>query len=129
VGIGTSAPAYKLHVIGDVRGNTFISNTRSYADYVFDAGYELPTLKEVKTYVQQNHHLPEVPTEEEVKKNGLNLSEQSVILLKKVEELTLYAIDQNEKLQSLEQKMNALLEENKKQKEEIEDLKKNRPRP
>jgi hypothetical protein len=121
VGIGTSAPTCKLHVAGDARANAFIAPSHTYADYVFNSDYELPSLRDVKAYIQQNHHLPEVPTEEEVKKTGINLGEQSVILLKKVEELTLYVIDQNEKLQ-------VLMEENKKQQAEIENLKKKKGR-
>ena len=117
VGIGTSAPTCKLHVEGNARADAFFTPSHTYADYVFNSDYELPSLQEVKAYIQQNHHLPEVPTEEEVKKTGINLGDQSVILLKKVEELTLYVIDQNEKLQ-------LLLEENKKQQAEIESLKK-----
>jgi hypothetical protein len=112
VGIGTSAPTCKLHVAGNVRGDAFFSVSHTYADYVFNSDYKLPSLQDVKAYIQQNHHLPEVPTEEDVKKNGINLGDQSVILLKKVEELTLYVIDQNEKLQALEQKVSALQEEN-----------------
>lgn len=123
VGIGISNPGYKLHVIGDIKATSFITGTNvRYADYVFDSGYQLPSLQEVAAYIKQNHHLPEVPSEEEVKRNGLNLSDHQVILLKKIEELTLYVIDQNEKLQLFEKKLNELQEKNKK-------LKKERQRP
>lgn len=128
VGIGTGAPTCKLHVAGNARADAFFTPSHTYADYVFNADYDLPSLQDVKAYIQQNHHLPEVPTEEEVKKTGINLGEQSVILLKKVEELTLYTIDQNEKMQLLQQQMKDLLEENKKQQAEIENLKKKKGR-
>ncbi|MBO9204002.1 MULTISPECIES: bZIP transcription factor [Niastella] len=114
VGIGTSSPYYKLDVLGDVRGFNFYAYYYGWADYVFNADYKLPALRDVKSYIQQHHHLPDVPSEEEVKKDGINLGDQQVILLKKIEELTLYVIEQNEKLQQLEQKVNDLQEENKK---------------
>jgi hypothetical protein len=123
VGIGTSSPGYKLHVAGDIKANTFYSATDTYADYVFDSTYQLPSLQEVKTFIKQNHHLPEVPSESEVKKDGINLGSHQVILLKKIEELTLYAIEHNEKLKLLEEKLNVVLKENDKLKEEVKGLK------
>jgi hypothetical protein len=99
VGIGTVNPAQKLQVNGTIRATGYIADSHSYADYVFDPGYQLPSLRDIETYIKQNHHLPEVPSEEEVTKNGINLTEHQVILLKKIEELTLYTIDQNKQLQ------------------------------
>ena len=81
------------------------------------------TLDEVKAYIKQNHHLPEVPSEEEVNITGINLGAQSVILLKKIEELTLYVIDQNEKQKLLEEKLIEVLKDNDKLKEEVKELK------
>ena len=113
VGIGVDNPAYKLHVNGNIKADAFVAPSKTYADYVFDTTYRLPTLQSVDAYIKQNHHLPEVPSEADVK-DGINLGEHQVILLKKVEELTLYAIDQNEKIQQLEQKMADLMEVNNK---------------
>lgn len=130
VGIGVSSPTHKLHVLGTVRAVNFLSNTTTYADYVFDSTYQLPNLQQVETYINQNHHLPEVPTEAEVKKNGLDIGQHQVILLKKVEELTLYAIQQDkkqleldEKIKALEQKTEALIQANNKLTEELRSVK------
>jgi hypothetical protein len=123
IGIGTSATSFKLHVAGDVKANSYYSASDHYADYVFDSTYQLPSLQEVKAYIKQNHHLPEVPSEVEVKKTGINLGSHQVILLKKIEELTLYVIEQNEKQKLLEEKLNEVLKDNSKLKEEILDLK------
>jgi hypothetical protein len=130
VGIGTMTPQHKLTVNGTVLASTVYTYAGGvYPDYVFDSTYQLPTLQSVEAYIKQNHHLPEVPTEADVK-DGINLGQHQVVLLKKVEELTLYAIEQNkkqqeqnEKLQLLEEKLTEVLEDNKKLKEELKDVK------
>jgi hypothetical protein len=82
--------------------------TNVWADYVFKKDYKLRSLKEVEAYINTNSHLPEVPSTEEVTKNGINVAEMNATLLKKVEELTLYMIDQNKRITQLE-KQNAEL--------------------
>lgn len=72
-----------------------------WSDYVFKPTYKLIPLSEVKTYIDQNQHLPEIPSEEEVKKDGINLGEMNKLLLKKVEELTLYLIEKDNETKSL----------------------------
>jgi hypothetical protein len=134
VGIGTQSPSYKLHVMGGVWANNYVAaSPNNYADYVFDSTYQLPSLQEVSAYINQNHHLPDVPSEEEVKKDGINLVDHQVILLKKIEELTLYVIEQNkqnEKLLLIEKKLTELTAENAELKAAIKDLqaKKNKAR-
>jgi hypothetical protein len=73
----------------------------AWPDYVFKTQYKLPALNEVKAYIDRNHHLPEMPSEQEVKDNGINLGEMNKLLTKKVEELTLYAIGQKEEIEQL----------------------------
>jgi hypothetical protein len=94
IGLNTPSPdpAYRLSVNGKIRAKEIRVET-GWADYVFDKSYELPALADVKTYIDQNHHLPEIPSEQEVAKNGINLGEMNKLLLKKVEELTLYLIE------------------------------------
>lgn len=97
VGIGMLSPDAKLAVNGTIHTQEVKVDMTGWSDYVFKPTYKLPALSEVKTYIDQNQHLPEVPSEEEVKKDGINLGEMNKLLLKKVEELTLYLIDKDEK--------------------------------
>ena len=108
VGIGTNNPQFKLEVAGNVKGYNFTSNATYYPDYVFQPTYRIRPLSEVELYIQQYHHLPEVPTAEEVEKDGLNLSDHAVILLKKIEELTLYAIEQQKQIKALQEQVEQL---------------------
>jgi hypothetical protein len=62
-------------------------------DYVFEKDYDLLSLSELETYITQNKHLPEVPSAKEMEAEGLNLKEMNLLLLKKVEELTLHLIE------------------------------------
>jgi hypothetical protein len=98
VSIGTTdMPAgHRLAVNGSVIATSVTVKVKNdWPDYVFKKAYKLPTLTEVKDYIDQNHHLPDMPSEKEVITNGLNLGEMNKILTKKVEELTLYLIEQD----------------------------------
>jgi hypothetical protein len=102
VGIGTNAPNEKLAVAGNVLAEEVIVKPQSeWADYVFEEGYDLRSLEEVARFIEEEGHLPEVPTAESVEENGLRLREMDATLLKKVEELTLYLVDQQEKIKRL----------------------------
>jgi hypothetical protein len=96
VGIGTTTPDAKLAVNGTIHSKEVLVNTTGFPDYVFNPTYHLPALTEVKAYIDRNHHLPDMPTEAEVVKNGLKVGETEALLTKKVEELTLYLIRQKE---------------------------------
>lgn len=74
----------------------------SWPDYVFDKGYKLKPLSEVADFVKKNKHLPEIPSATEVEKDGFGLASMNEKLLKKVEELTLYLIEQDKKIKELE---------------------------
>jgi hypothetical protein len=75
-------------------------------DYVFEPDYDLPALDEIEAYVKEHKHLPEIPSAKEIEKEGLDLAEMNLLLLKKVEELTLIIIEQNKRILSLETKVN-----------------------
>jgi len=77
-------------------------------DHVFYPEYNLRPLSEVEHFIKQNHHLPEIPSAKEVMENGLDLSEMQGKLLLKIEELTLYLLQQNEKITDLQNQINKL---------------------
>ena len=113
VGIGTNTPgsAYSLDVVGKIRGcEIVVEDPNGWCDYVFDDDYQLRSLAEVEAFIAKNHHLPDVPSEAEVMSEGINLGDMDAVLLKKVEELTLYVIElqkTNEALQSRIAKLEA----------------------
>ena len=78
-----------------------IANTH-WADYVFEKEYKLMSLKDVESYIIKNKHLPEVQSTSEVENNGIDLAEINATMLKKIEELTLYLIQQNKRIENLE---------------------------
>ncbi len=79
-----------------------IYNTAYWADYVFDEKYELKSIKELESYVTTNKHLPNVPSAEEVVKEGIDMATMDAKLLEKIEELSLYIIQQNKRIEALE---------------------------
>ncbi len=96
VGIGTTMPSEKLEVNGTIRTKEVKVESTPWPDYVFSDTYQLRSLSEVSTYIEKNHHLPGIPTAEEVAENGIKLGEMNAKLLEKVEELTLYLIEMKE---------------------------------
>jgi hypothetical protein len=104
-----SRVALKLGRDGILYSKEIVVKTPVFPDYVFRKGYRLPPLAEVKSYIDEHHRLPEMPSEEEVIKNGLKVGELNVLLTKKVEELTLYLIEK-EKAQQEQTKINQALE-------------------
>ncbi|MXV50411.1 hypothetical protein GS399_05450 [Pedobacter sp. HMF7647] len=94
VGIGTTVPDAELAVSGTVHAQQVKVDLRVPGpDYVFEQGYPLLSLDSVSRFVLLNHHLPEVPSATEMKANGIDLAEMNALLLKKIEEVTLYLIE------------------------------------
>jgi len=102
VGIGTSSPDSKLAVNGNIHAKEVKVNLTGWPDYVFTNNYDLPTLEEVKRHIQEKRHLINIPSASEVKAHGIELGEMNKLLLEKIEELTLYTIQQEEKLKKME---------------------------
>ncbi|QLE02055.1 hypothetical protein HX109_10995 [Galbibacter sp. BG1] len=104
VGIGTIAPDSKLTVNGNIHTKEVKVdlNGALAPDYVFKKEYDLKSPKEVQAYIKKEGHLPNIPSAAQMEKEGLNLKEMNLKLLEKIEELTLYIIDQDERIRVLE---------------------------
>jgi len=108
IGILTDNPQSEL----DVRGKIIASEVEikvlptGGADFVFQPDYNLMPLSQVESFVKENQHLPEIPSEQEMIENGLNVNEMQIKLLQKIEELTLYVIEQEKKNEKLQEQIN-----------------------
>ena len=104
VGIGTDINrtlTQKLEVNGTIRCQEVLVEATPWPDYVFAKDYKLKGLHEVEAYIKANNHLPDMPAANDVEQNGVKLSELNTKLLQKVEELTLYLIEQNKQIEDL----------------------------
>ncbi|MDN5199903.1 hypothetical protein QQ008_00980 [Fulvivirgaceae bacterium BMA10] len=102
VAIGTTTTSgYKLSVNGKIRAEEVKVYT-GWADFVFEDDYDLKSLEEVEKYIKENKHLPDIPSAKEVEENGVNVGEMESKLLQKIEELTLYIIEQEKRIKQLE---------------------------
>jgi len=105
VGIGVINPgSWKLAVNGKVRA-TEVKVESDWADYVFNDDYQLPTLQEVEQHIEDKGHLINIPSAAEVEANGILLGEMNKLLLEKIEELTLYILEQEKRIQMIEFQM------------------------
>jgi len=106
VGIGTDLTNnpnnYKLAVNGIIGAKALSvrTNISDYPDYVFEESYNLRPIFDVEKYIKENGHLPEVPSAKEIGENGVSVGKMQNTLLKKIEELTLYVIEQNKKIEN-----------------------------
>ena len=107
LGIGTYNPTHKLTVSGTIRAKEIIVDT-DWADYVFEAGYTLPSLETVEQHIKAEKHLPGIPSAREVAAKGVSLGDMQTLLLAKIEELTLHLIKQEKRINALEQENAAL---------------------
>lgn len=96
--VGTGILTEKLRV-------AYSGDKQNWADYVFDDDYNLPDLNKVSEYISINKHLPDVPPAKEVYANGIDVAEMNTLLLQKIEELTLYTIDQEKRIAELEKRL------------------------
>ena len=108
VAIGTTdyATGYKLSVKGKIATEeVLVDLSGAWPDYVFQKDYKLISLKDLKASIHENGHLPGVPSAATVKEDGIMLGEMNKVLLEKIEQLTLYIIDQEERIKALEVKV------------------------
>jgi hypothetical protein len=113
MGIGTSVipNGFKLAINGHAIAEKMIirkNENWNWPDFVFEEDYKLPNLVDIKNFVKDNKHLPEIPSAKDIEENGQDLAEMNRLLLKKVEELTLYLLKEHELNNSQEDKIQAL---------------------
>lgn len=102
VGVGTViAPGAKLAVNGDIRAKEVKVTITGWSDFVFYDDYKLPTLKEVEKHIRKKGHLKDIPSAKHVENDGILLGEMNAKLLQKIEELTLYTIQQQKEIEIL----------------------------
>lgn len=111
VGIGTDDPKSTLDVRGAIIADAVEIKVNKGADFVFSSGYELKPLLEIETFVKENQHLPDIPSEKDMIQNGVNINELQIKLLQKIEELTLYIIEQNKEIKYLKKELKELKDE------------------
>jgi hypothetical protein len=117
IGIGTTSPDEKFHVDGNIIAEGDIIATGSFKvngqalnvpDYVFDSDYDLMALNEIELFIEDNGHLPDIPSAQEVKSEGLDVSITLMKLLAKIEELTLHTIKQQKTISALQKRVEFL---------------------
>jgi hypothetical protein len=109
IGIGTEWPDinYRLDVCGKIRCKELKVET-GWCDYVFKPDYKLMPLEQLQVFLKEKYHLPEIPTEEDVVKNGSNVGNMQMLQMKKIEELTLYILQLHERIKKLEHRIGIL---------------------
>ncbi|MGJ1458001.1 MULTISPECIES: hypothetical protein [Sphingobacterium] len=105
IGIGTTSPEYRLDIVGTARAHEIRVNTQKTADFVFEPDYQLPDLDSVKMFIQENKHLPGIPSAKQMEKEGVNVGNLQIDLLQKIEELTLHLIRATERAECQEKRI------------------------
>lgn len=124
VGIGTTdTKGFKLGVNGRVAATEVkVATYTNWSDFVFEENYDLPTLIEVENHIKKKGHLKDIPSAKEVEKDGFYLGEMDAKLLQKIEELTLYTIQQEKSLHKKDLKIEKLEKETNELKERLEKI-------
>ena len=123
IGIGTNNPDQKLTVKGKIHTQEVLVDLNGAVapDYVFEkyyqgqstlnSDYQMLDLKSLEAFLKQNHHLPEIPSAQKLKEDGLELKSMNLLLLQKIEELTLYTIEQQKQLDALQDQIKLLIKQ------------------
>jgi len=107
----TNTSGYSLYVQGGVLAEKYkcaLHTTSDWSDYVFDKDYKLKPLCDVESYIKDHHHLPDVPSTEDVACDGIDLGSMDATLLRKIEELTLYMLKQQKEIESLKGELSTI---------------------
>lgn len=123
IGIGTNNPDQMLTVKGKIHTQEVLVDLNGAVapDYVFEkyyqgqsalnSDYQMLDLKSLEAFLKQNHHLPEIPSAQKLKEDGLELKKMNLLLLQKIEELTLYTIEQQKQLDALQGQIKLLIKQ------------------
>ncbi len=102
VGIGINNPAQKLAVNGTIRAREVIVETANWPDYVFGRDFRLRPLAEVEQFINTHHHLPDIEPASALEQNGVAVADLTRRMMQKIEELTLYVIQQEKQIRALQ---------------------------
>ena len=109
MGIGTSNPQAKLSVDGNILAKEIkIKTDINVPDYVFESDYDLKSLAEIESYIKANKHLPEVPSAKQIQADGMDVAAMNLLLLKKVEEMTLHLIEKDKIINRIMERLEKL---------------------
>ena len=108
IGVGTAIPDAKLTVAGKIHSREVKVTVNAGADHVFKDDYPLPQLEKLEAFINENQHLPEIAPEKEMIENGVEVGEFQIKLLQKIEELTLYIINQQKEIKALKEKVSGM---------------------
>jgi len=106
--VSTANKNYKLYVEKGIlteKVKVAVKNSNQWADYVFEENYDLMSIEELEDYVSENKHLPNVPSAKEVVKEGIDMAQMDATLLEKIEEFTLYVIQQQKEIKEVKDEM------------------------
>ncbi len=108
IGIATRPAGYQLSVDGKIVAEEIKVEASPWSDYVFEEGYNLRSIDELEHFINKNGHLPNIPSALVVESEGLQLGKHQAAVLEKIEELTLYIIQLNQKIEEQERKIQEL---------------------
>jgi hypothetical protein len=122
LGIGTTNPSHKLSVAGTINSEEIIVEENVGADFVFEASYDLPSLQDIEAFIEQNQHLPGIAPASQMIEEGVKVGELQMQLLQKIEELTLYVIEQQKLIEATLEQNQSLVQKNHQLEQRIQHL-------